>query len=126
MNQLEREIGKLHQRVKSSKIKIANSKQRYQQLQKEKAHLDEILVGQGELFKQQIRSTYSTRSQSKWKLLLSRNSLQDAGRNSVIYDYIHQARAEQINHISNLADNIKNNQLTLKRQQETLQNLLNN
>jgi len=126
MGQLDREIGKLHQRIKASKIKIADSKHSYQQLQNEKERLDEELVGQGELFKQQIRSTYSARSQSKWKLLLSQSSLQDAGRNSVIYDYIHQARVKQVNHISNLAEDIKTNQLAQKQQQDTLQNLLNN
>ncbi len=126
MGQLDREIGKLHQHINDSKIKIVASQHKNQQLQKEKAQLDEALISQGELFKQQIRTTYSTRSQSKWKLLLSQNSLQDAGRNSVIYDYIHQARVEQINHISNLSDDIKSNQFALKQQQETLQNLLKN
>jgi len=126
MGQLDREIGRLHQRIKDSKTKITNSKDKYRQLQKEKTDLDEALASQGELFKQQIRNTYSTRSQTKWKLLLSQNSLQDAGRNSVIYDYIHQARIEQINHISHLSDDIKTNQFALKQQQETLQNLLNN
>jgi septal ring factor EnvC (AmiA/AmiB activator) len=126
MAQLDREIGKLHLRIKDSKTKITSSKLKYQQLQKEKTGLDEALANQGELFKQQIRNTLSTRSQSKWKLLLSQNSLQDAGKNSVIYDYIHQARVEQVNHISNLNNDIKANQLALKQQQETLQKLLKN
>ena len=126
MGRLDREIGKLHQRIKDSKAKVINSENKYQQLQKEKSGLDQALASQGELFKQQIRNTFSTRSQSKWKLLLSQNSLQDAGRNSVIYDYIHQARVGQINHLSNLADDIKSNQLALKQQQETLQILLKN
>lgn len=126
MAQLDREIGKLHQRVRGSRAKISNSKDKYQQLQKEKIQLDKTLAGQGNLLKQQIRNTYSTRSQSKWKLLLSQNSLQDAGRNSVIYDYIHQARVEQINHISHLTTDVKTNQLALQKQQEILQDLLNN
>jgi septal ring factor EnvC (AmiA/AmiB activator) len=125
MDQLDREVGKLHQRIRDSKAKISTSRHKHQQLQKEKAHLEESLADQSELFKQQIRHAFSTRSQSKWKLLLSQNSLQDTGRNSVIYDYIHQARVEQINHITNLADEIKTNQLALQQQQETLQNLLN-
>ncbi len=126
MSELDREIGKLHQRIKDSKTKIANSRDKYQQLQKEKSQLDQALADQGDLLKLQIRNSYSSRSQSKWKLLLSQNSLQDAGRNSVIYDYIHQARVEQISLISNLTEEIKNNQIALKQQQETLQKLLNN
>ncbi len=126
MGRLDQEIGKLHQQMKESKSRIASSRNEYRQLQAEKATLDKALADQGDLLKKQIRNSYSSRSQSKWKLLLSQNSLQDAGRNSVIYDYIHQARAEQINHISKLTNEIKENQLALKQQQETLQNLLKN
>ncbi len=126
MAELDREIGKLHQRIKGSKLKIADSKQRSVTLQKEKVKLDQALSGQAELFQQQIRSAYSSRAQSKWKLLLSQSSLQDAGKNALIYDYIHQARADQINYISGLADEVRTNQLEIRQQQETLQNLLKN
>ena len=126
MDQLDREIGKLHQRIKDSKAKIAIVQDKSRQLQKEKAQLDTALASQAELFKQQIRTTYSARSQSKWKLLLSQDSLQDAGRNSVIYDYIHQARVDEISQITHLAREVKSNQLAIQRQQETLQNLIKN
>ena len=75
----------------------------------------------------QIRNSYSSRAQSKWKLLLSQNSLQDAGRNSVIYDYIHQARVEQISHISQF--NRRNKELTsllLNNSKKLCKNLLKN
>ena len=126
MAKLDREIGKLHQRIKDSQLKIADSKRRSVELKEEKIHLDQALSDQASLFQQQIRSAYSARSQSKWKLLLSQSSLQNAGKNAMIYDYIHQARVTQINQISGLADEIRTNQLEIKQQQETLQNLLNN
>lgn len=124
MAKLDREIGKIHQRISGSKTKIANSKIEYNQLQAKKSQLDEALVTQGKLFKQQIVTAYTARSQSKWKLLLSQNSLQHAGRNAVIYDYIHLARVEEINRINQLAEQIRLNQLAIHAQQETLQNLL--
>ncbi|MDW3095897.1 MAG: peptidoglycan DD-metalloendopeptidase family protein [Gammaproteobacteria bacterium] len=124
MAKLDREIGKLHQRIKDSKLKITNSKQRSVMLHEEKVLIDQALGVQANLFQQQIRSAYRARSQSKWKLLLSQSNLQDVGKNALIYDYIHQARVKQINHISGLADEIKTNQFEIKKQQETLQNLL--
>ena len=126
MDKLDREIGKLHQRIQQTKGKISQSQKHNQQLQKEKMELERALNSQGDLFKQQIRNSFSTRTQSKWKLLLSQTSLQDAGRNSLIYDYIHQARVEQIDHISQLSDDVKTNQVALMKEQETLQNLIKN
>ena len=49
MGQLDREIGKLHQRINDSKTKISNSRDKHQQLQKEKSHLDQALADQGEM-----------------------------------------------------------------------------
>ena len=124
MGQLDREIGKLHHQIRDSKLNISNSQKQFQQLQTKKDQLDSALEEQAELFKQQIRIAYSARAQSKWKLLLSQNSLQHAGRNSVIYDYIHQARVEEIGKISQLAEKIRLNQAALRQQQDLLQNLI--
>ncbi len=121
---LDKEIGKLHHHISQSKSKISNNKSQHQQLQKEKQQLKEALKVQSKLFKKQVRMAYVTNSQSKWKLLLSQTSLQNAGKNALIYDYIHQARLEEMEQINQLAEKIKVNQEALMRQQSQLEALL--
>lgn len=124
MDQLERELGKLHAQIKATENSISQGQKREKQLQNEKARLDQDLADQGILFKQLVRVAYGAQDQSKWKILLSQNSIQHAGRNALMYDYIHKARAEQLVHLSDLALALRTNQTELQQQQEMLQKLL--
>ena len=124
--QLEREIGKLHRQVTSYKEQISTSQRQLQVLDNQSDQLNQQIKQQNINFKQQIRLAYSSGSQSKWKVLLSQNSLQHVGRNAVIYDFIHQARAQQITAMKNLSRELNDNRDATREQQQTLQNLLNN
>ena len=124
MAKLDREIGHLHQQISLSESKIADSKKRFQVLQKEKQQLSDELNKQSHLFQRQVKLAYVTGQQSKWKLLLSQNSLQNVGKNGVIYDYIHQARLAEMERIHHLAQQIKQNQDQISHQQEKLESLL--
>ena len=124
LTQLEREIGKLHQQIDTTKHQVKASKQALERLELERHELDQRIDQQGDYFKQQIRLAYITGEQSKWKLLLSQNSLQHVGRNAVIYDYIHRARAQQIEEMKLLVQQLSQNQQDLQQENETLQNLV--
>jgi len=122
--QLEREIGKLHQQMDNSKRQIEASKEELAGLEKQSSELKQQINLQSDHFKQQIRLAYSAGEQSKWKLLLSQNSLQHVGRNAVIYDFIHQAQAQQIKQMQQLTQRVSENQNAKQQEYETLQNLL--
>ena len=124
MDDLEREIGKLHKNIEQIKHEIGTSRADHQRLSEQSTQLNQQLQSQQSQFEQQMRLAYVSGTQSKWKLLLSQNSLQHFGRNALIYDYIHQAQVEQIKQMENLATDIQQNQLSLEKEQKTLQKLL--
>lgn len=124
LTQLEREIGKLHQQINISKQQIEASRGELAGLEKQSHELKQQIDLQSDHFKQQIRLAYSAGEQSKWKLLLSQNSLQHVGRNAVIYDFIHQAQVRQIKHMQQLTQQIAQNQNAKQQEHEKLQNLL--
>ncbi len=124
LDKLDREIGKLHKQISQSESRIAASKQRFSSLQEEKAHLSDELHTQSVLFQQQVKMAYLSGNQSKWKLLLSQSSIQHAGKNAVIYDYLHQARLEEMARIQHLAEQIKQNQDHITQQQANMELLL--
>ena len=125
MAELEREIGQLHKNIEQTKQHISENHLEHAQLVKQSEILSNKLQAQQSHLQQQMRLAYSTGAQSKWKLLLSQNSLQHVGRNAVIYDYIHKARIEQINYMQQLASEIRSNELAQQEQHKSLQMLLN-
>lgn len=124
MAKLDQEIGHLHQQIAQSESKILLSKKRFNSLQDEKSRLSEDLEKQSDLFRGQVKMAYLSSNQSKWKLLLSQSSLQHAGKYATMYDYIHQARLNEMQRINELSDQIKQNQTHLTEQQTKLEVLL--
>lgn len=122
--QLEQEIGKLHQQIDASKRQIKTSKEELASLEKQSSELKQQINLHSDHFRQQIRLAYSAGEQSKWKLLLSQHSLQNVGRNAVIYDFIHQAQARQIKQMQLLTQQVAENQTAKQQEHEKLQNLL--
>lgn len=125
MVKLDREIGRLHQQISATKQQISDSRDELHKFEKQTIALNQKIGEHADQFKQQIRLAYVAKSQTKWKILLSQNSLQNIGRNAVIYDYIHHARAEQINHMQQLVTQARENKQAEQQEYELLQNLLN-
>lgn len=125
MRQLENEIGQLHQEIGRTKTQISMSQVKLEEYKQQAATLNQKITERSEQFRQQIRLAYSSSSQSKWKVLLSQNNLQNVGRNAVIYDFIHKARAEQINEMKNLVIQVRENHNATQEESKLLQKMLN-
>ena len=117
---LDREIGRLHKQLLKSKTDIQSNQKNLHRLEQEKAELDKKFIAQRTQYKYQLQAAYSLHSQSKWKFLLSQNSLQNVGRNAVIYDYLHDAQRREIENTIELGKQISSNQEALLEQQEKL------
>ena len=79
--------------------------------------MHDALASQERQFQAQLQSAYASRNQSRWKLILSQASLQQAAKNALIYDYIHQARRRQIEQITAFAGQVRANQQAIKARQ---------
>ena len=125
LQQLEGEIGQLHREIDRTKKQISASQANLNTYKQEATRLDQKISDHSHDFKRQIRLAYSSNTQSKWKVLLSQNSLQNVGRNAVIYDFVHRARSEQINAMKSLANQVSENQKATQKEFESLQKMLN-
>lgn len=124
MRKLDTQIGGLHKDIRRSNQNMQSVRERSQQLEAKDKQLRGELIKQGDAFKQQARMAYMTQHQSKWKLILTQSSLQDVGRMAVMYDYVNQARLEQIQHLNNVAEQLQQNQAQLNIEQTRLQQLV--
>ena len=124
MQSLEKKIGRLHNAIRILNKERASAEHRSRQLTAEQQKLTLSLADQAAAFKQQARMAYMTQQQSKWKLMLAQHSLQEAGRVAVMYDYINKARLQQIQHLNQLADRIRDNQVKLTAEQVRMQKLI--
>ncbi|MEM8844175.1 MAG: peptidoglycan DD-metalloendopeptidase family protein [Pseudomonadota bacterium] len=121
---LDREIGRLHKQLLKSKTGIQSNQKELYRLKQEKAELDKQFVEQRKQYRHQLQAAYSLHSQSKWKFLLSQNSLQNIGRNAVIYDYLHDAQHREISDTLELSKQVIINQQALSKQQQKLETLV--
>ena len=124
MQTLDRQIGRLHVDIRRLNQKVASAQQRSQQLSDKQTELHQELTDQGRAFSQQARMAYLSQRQSKWKLMLTQNSPQDAGRMAAMYDYVNQARLDQIGQLNQLAERIQQNQVDLATAQARMQKLI--
>ncbi len=124
MRELEHEIGQLHHQIAATESQISRNNKELLKLKHNSEQLAEQISQSADEFKHQIRLSYAANTQSKWKVLLSQNSLQHVGRNAIIYDYIHQARAEQFSGMQKLAVEVRDNQLAQQKTHKSLQNML--
>ena len=124
MRALDTNIGALHQEIRHSEQRVKSVKARAQQLTAKDKQLRSELVEHGDAFKRQARTAYLTQHQSKWKLMLTQNSLQDVGRMAVMYDYVNKARLQEIQHLNDLAEKVEQNQAELSSERSRLQALI--
>ena len=124
INNLDGQIGQLHRDIHKLESQVESTELRSQQLRQRNKRLHSELNSHGEAFKQQARVAYLAQRQNKWQLILSQSSLQDASRMAVMYDYVNQARIQQIQQLSDLASEVAQTQLQLRKEQKQLERLI--
>ena len=121
---LDKQLGALHRRILASQAGLASSRRAYRRLQAHRARLIDALASQERQFQAHIQIAYASRRQSRWKLILSQASLQQAAKNALIYDYIHQARRSRIEQLTAFAGRLRSNQQALEARQSQHQAML--
>lgn len=121
--QIDKDMGVLHAALRRSLERIESSQRDLQALHDRRLALQQQLTVQTEQFKQQLISAYQFNSHSRWQFILNQQSLQNVGRNSVIYNYLHQAQIEQIEHIQALNQQLQQNQHAVLANQQSQQQL---
>jgi len=126
LQKLERKIAKTAHALRITRSKYKKSSRQLKTLKQDLKQLKRLLSAQRDILAKQIRSAYAMGQQPQLKLLLNQQQPTEMGRTLVYYNYLNQARSQQI---SNYLDNIKNKQRleqSIGQSPRRLAKLLNN
>jgi len=93
---LEAEISKNSRKLKRLEKDVRNSRKQEKRLKKELKQLNKQLTNQRVILSEQIRSAYSMGHQQNLKMLLNQQDPAQAGRTQAYFNYLNQARQQQI------------------------------
>jgi murein hydrolase activator len=93
---LEAEISKNSRKLKRLEKDVRNSRKQEKKLKKELKQLNKQLTNQRVILSEQIRSAYSMGHQQNLKILLNQQDPAQAGRTQAYFNYLNQARQQQI------------------------------
>ena len=127
--ELDKEIGQLHRQLQATTKRLQSTQKQLKTLHIETQSIQQRLHQQRTKLQQQLVSAYQFNAHSRWQFILNQESLQDVGRQSVIYKYLHAAQLKQIEVIHEVHQQLLSNreqitqqhkkQAALHQQQET-------
>ena len=118
--ELEKDMGSIYGELRDLDSQIGRHDADRQRLVERKGSLLEEIGNHDAAFAQQIRLAYLSSRESKLKLLLNQEEPQKMGRYLVMYDYINNARWQQIDEMTQLVLKLKDNERELEHAQEAL------
>ena len=96
LQKLDIEISKTAKKLKTLQNSVFKTSRQTKKLKKDLNQLNKQLARQRELLSEQMRSAYSMGHQQNLKMLLNQQDPALAGRTQVYFDYLNQARQQQI------------------------------
>lgn len=96
LQKLETKIAKTSRSLRLTRSRYKKSSKQLSKLKKELKQLKKQLAIQREILARQVRSAYAMGQQPQLKLLLNQQQPTEMGRTLVYYNYLNQARSQQI------------------------------
>lgn len=121
LQKTEREMGQLEQQVKSLQGEMQESEKELQRLDQEKKKLQGARLEQQRLIGIQARAAYQSGRQEYLKLLLNQQNPEKFSRTLTYYDYLSEARMEQLATFNETLRQLNNVEQDIARQQSLLQ-----
>jgi len=116
--QLDKQIGALHGQLQTTAEQLEASQKQLHSLRVESESLQQRLDKQRTQLRQQLLSAYQFNSHSRWQFILNQQSLQNVGRNSLIYEYIHTAQLKQVEEIQQVYQQLHHHRQQLAEQHQ--------
>lgn len=128
LKKTESEMGQLENQVKDLQHELNKSSEQIQQLDQQKKKLQESRLEQQRLIGIQARAAYQSGNQEYLKLLLNQQNPEKFSRTLTYYDYLSQARMEQLatfnetlRQLANVEQDIVSQQAQLDEQKSALE-----
>ncbi len=125
LRESEQLIGQLGRQISESKKVLNVSNQKIEQLNQQKEKLDKQLNKHQNLLYTQLRSEYLYGSQGKLKLLLNQEQPEKVGRNLTYYDYLHQARLQEMDQIKEILQKTVKIQSNIENEKNVAERITN-
>ena len=119
MERLDKEMGDLHKNIQQLQQDLNDANKQHAQLLTQEAKLKEDLVQQDINLKRQIRLAYLSQSKSKLQALIA--SEQQMGATAIMYEYINQARLDEIDTLLKTGQAMHANRVALQQQQQQIE-----
>jgi len=120
LQKTESEMGQLEKQVKGLQQDLKNSEEEIQRLDKEKKKLEGARLEQQRLIGIQARAAYQSGRQEYVKLLLNQQNPEKFSRTLTYYDYLSEARMEQLAAFNETLRQLANVELDIANQQRQL------
>jgi septal ring factor EnvC (AmiA/AmiB activator) len=120
LQKTESEMGQLEKQVKGLQQDLKNSEEEIQRLDKEKKKLEGARLEQQRLIGIQARAAYQSGRQEYVKLLLNQQNPEKFSRTLTYYDYLSEARMEQLATFNETLRQLANVELDIANQQRQL------
>jgi len=121
LKQTETEMGQLEKQVKGLQNELKQSEEEIQRLDQEKKKLEGARLEQQRLIGIQARAAYQSGRQEYLKLLLNQQNPEKFSRTLTYYDYLSEARMEQLATFNETLRQLNNVEQDIARQQARLQ-----
>jgi septal ring factor EnvC (AmiA/AmiB activator) len=121
LKKTESELGQLEKQVKGLQNDLKKTQEEIQRLDSEKKKLEGARLEQQRLIGIQARAAYQSGRQEYVKLLLNQQNPEKFSRTLSYYDYLSEARMEQLNGFNETLRQLANIELDIANQQAQLQ-----
>ena len=118
--ELERRINEVHKRIRQLQADQRRQQGKLSDLQLQEKKLQQDVNRQQDLLAQQLRAAYMIGQQEYLKLWLNAQDPAAVSRTSQYYEYLHRARAEQIEQTQHAMDRLSALQQTLRGERNAL------
>ena len=122
LRESEKHIGQLDQQLSVTKAELQNSNKKIQALENQKNDLQNKLSKHRTALNIQIKSEYLFDGQEKLKLLLNKQKPTELGRTLVYYDYLYQARMNEIEDATKILEDLEEVQINIEQEQSLVRN----
>lgn len=120
LKKTESEMGQLEKQVKDLQQNLQNSEEEIQRLNREKKKLEDARIEQQRLIGIQARAAYQSGRQEYVKLLLNQQNPEKFSRTLTYYDYLSEARMEQLSTFNETLRQLANVEQDIAQQKDQL------
>lgn len=124
MTDLDKQIGYMHQQMAALEQDLQQTQASQTALLTQQAELKQTLAEQDTALRRQVRLAYMSQRKGKWQSLIGSTAGGNVGGSATMYEYVHQARINEIQTLVETSQALIANQAALENKQKKISGIL--